>query len=99
MMQRRMNEQALEVVDQFRPLAEAKGCSLSQFALAWVMNQPGVTSPIIGPRTMDQLEDNLKALDVTITDEDRKSIDEIVPPGRMVSPYYEADFGPHQYRW
>lgn len=98
MMQRRMNEQSLEVVDQLRPLAEAKGCSLSQFALAWVMNQPGVTSPIIGPRTMDQLEDNLKALDVTITGEDHKAIDEIVPPGRMVSPYYEADFGPHQYR-
>ena len=76
-----------------------KGCSLSQFALAWCAQQPGVTSPIIGPRTLDQLEDNLRALDVTITAEDRARIDEIALPGRMVSPYYEAEFGPHLYRW
>src|SRR3712207_7050478 len=48
-----------------------KGCTLSQLALAWCVQQPGVTSPIIGPRTMEQLEDNLAALTVTITD--RKS--------------------------
>ena len=47
---------------------------------------------------MEQLEDNLGVLDVTITDEDRQRIDELVPPGRMVSPFYEADFGPSQYR-
>ncbi|WP_460484383.1 aldo/keto reductase, partial [Escherichia coli] len=74
-------------------------CTLSQLALAWCIHQPGVTSPIIGPRTLDQLEDNLKALDVTITDEDRAQIDAVALPGRMVSPYYEAEFGPHQYRW
>jgi hypothetical protein len=43
------------------------------------------------------LEDNLGAFDVTITDEDRKAVDELVPPGRMVSPFYEADFGPNQF--
>lgn len=54
-------------------------------------------SPIIGPRTLEQLEDNLKALDLTITDDDRRRIDAVVPPGGMVSPYYETDFGPHTF--
>jgi aryl-alcohol dehydrogenase-like predicted oxidoreductase len=62
------------------------------------MAQPGVTCPIIGPRTMEQLEDNLKAIDVLITDDDRKKLDAICAPGRMFSPFYEADFGPHLYR-
>ncbi len=48
---------------------------------------------------MEQLEDNLGALKVTITDDDRAKLDAIVPPGRMVSPFYDANFGPSQYRW
>ncbi len=99
MLQRRMNDQIWDVIDGLKPLAEEKGVSLSQFALAWVVHQPGVTSPIIGPRTMEQLEDNLKALDVSISDDDRAKVDAVIPPGRMVAPYYEADFGPHQFRW
>jgi aryl-alcohol dehydrogenase-like predicted oxidoreductase len=62
------------------------------------MHQPGVTSPIIGPRTMEQLEDNLQAFDVEITDADREAVDQLVPPGQMLASYYEADFGPHAYR-
>jgi len=60
----------------------------------------GVTSPIIGPRTMTQAEDNLAAQDVEVTDEDCKRIDEAAPPGGAVVPtFYEADFGPHLYHW
>jgi aryl-alcohol dehydrogenase-like predicted oxidoreductase len=95
---RRMREQVFDVTEGLAPLATSKGCSMSQFALAWVMQQPGVTSPIIGPRTMEQLEDNLKALDVQITAEDRQKVDEIVAPGTNVSPYYEANFGPSVHR-
>jgi aryl-alcohol dehydrogenase-like predicted oxidoreductase len=98
MQQRRMNDQIWDVIEPLEALAEEKGCTLSQLALAWCVQQPGVTSPIIGPRTMEQYEDNLGALQVTITDEDRARIDAIIPPGRMVSPFYEGDFGPHQYR-
>jgi predicted RNA binding protein with dsRBD fold (UPF0201 family) len=47
---------------------------------------------------MAQLEDNLGALHVEISNEDRERIDALVPPGSMVSPYYEADFGPHPHR-
>ncbi len=95
----RMTEQIFDVVEALTPVVDAKGVSLAQFSLAWVMQQPGVTSPIIGPRTMEQLVDNLGTLDVEITDEDRALVDSLVPPGRMVSPFYEADFGPHQFRW
>ncbi|HEY3342807.1 MAG TPA: aldo/keto reductase, partial [Anaerolineae bacterium] len=76
----------------------AKGVKMSQLALAWCEQQPGVTSPIIGPRTMEQLEDNLKALDVKLTAEDRAAIDNFSIPGQVYAPFYEADFGPHQYR-
>ncbi|MCK9517906.1 MAG: aldo/keto reductase [Dehalococcoidia bacterium] len=95
----RWTDASFDVVDGLRPLAEAKGVPLSQFALAWVMAQPGVTSAIIGPRTMDQLEDNLKAAEIDITDADRAAVDALVPPGGMVSPFYEARFGPHPHRW
>jgi aryl-alcohol dehydrogenase-like predicted oxidoreductase len=98
-LQARMNAQIFDVVEGLQPLAAEKSCTMAQLSLAWCMDQPGVTSPIIGPRTMDQLKDNLGALDVTVTDEDRAAIDALVPPGRMVSPYYEAEFGPNQYRW
>jgi len=96
---RRWTEAALQVVEALQPLAAAKGCTLSQFALAWVMRQPGITSPIIGPRTFAQLEDYLKAPDVTFTPEELKKIDELVPPGTFTAPYYEASFGPHPHRW
>ncbi|MCL4505966.1 MAG: aldo/keto reductase [Chloroflexi bacterium] len=98
LLQRRWTQQAFDVIEGVTALAQAKGAALSQYALAWCAQQPGVTSPIIGPRTMEQLEDNLKALDVKLTDEDRAAIDKISVPGRVAAPYYEADFGPHQYR-
>lgn len=97
-LQSRMNEGVFDVTEALEPLVSEKGVTLSQFALAWVIHQKGVTSPIIGPRTLQQLEDNLSAVNVVISDADRHLIDEVVPPGRMVSPFYEADFGPHDYR-
>ena len=94
-----IGSQTMDAIEALMPLAQAKGVSLLQFSLAWCMHQPGITSPIIGPRNMEQFEDNLKALDVSISDEDRKAVDAIVPPGRVVTPHYEADFGPHTFRW
>ncbi|MBC8075176.1 MAG: aldo/keto reductase [Chloroflexales bacterium] len=98
-MQRRVNERIYDVIEGLQPLVEAKGCTGAQFALAWVAHQEGVTSPIIGPRTMEQLEDNLGALEVVFSADDFARVDEVIPPGRMVSPFYEANFGPNPYRW
>ncbi|MGH2631800.1 MAG: aldo/keto reductase [Tepidiformaceae bacterium] len=96
--QRRWSDRVFDVIDGLTPIAEEKGVTLSQLSLAWCMQQPGITSPIIGPRTMDQLEDNLKAADVEITAEDRKRIDSVSRRGEMVSRFYEAEFGPHPFR-
>ncbi len=94
----RMTERIYDVIEPLEEMAAAKGCTLSQMALAWVEQQPGVTSPIIGPRTMEQLEDNLGAKNVTFSEDELKQIDSIIRRGDHVAPYYEADFGPSQYR-
>lgn len=96
--QRRWSERVFDTIDGLTPIAEAKGVTLSQLSLAWCAQQPGVSSAIIGPRTMEQLDDNLKATDVKLTPEELKEIDRVSRPGEMVSRFYEADFGPHPYR-
>lgn len=75
-------------------LAEEKNCAMDALALAWTLCHPAVTAPIIGPRTLTQLEGNLKALDVTLTEADLARIDDLVAPGTHAVSYYEADFGP-----
>ncbi len=98
----RLKADALKAVDQLKPLVEAKGVGLSEFSTAWAMAQPGVTSPIVGPRTMEHMESYLKSLEVVITPEDEAAVDQIVPPGEHASAYYQADFsdfGRQQYRW
>jgi aryl-alcohol dehydrogenase-like predicted oxidoreductase len=70
----------MEAVDK---LADARGVSSSQFALAWTMQVPGVTCPIIGPRTAEQLKDNMGALEVTLSADEIKAIDELNPPGEL----------------
>jgi aryl-alcohol dehydrogenase-like predicted oxidoreductase len=74
-------ERRLDVVEELLPLAAAKGVSLARFAYAWALANPAVTSIILGPRTLEQLEDSLGALDVQITPEDGAAIDRLVPPG------------------
>ena len=96
---RHFTDAAFSVLDVVEKISQEKGCTASQLALAWVAQQPAVTSPIIGPRTMEQLEDNLGATGVEVTAKDRSRIDAVSPRGRAVVPYYEADFGPHQFRW
>ena len=76
-----LGKQKLDQVEQLVGVAQQCEVTLSQFALAWLLHRPGVTAPIMGPRTMEQLEDNLKALDVHLTPEVMKRVDEIVRPG------------------
>lgn len=92
-------DQAFKVLEVVEHLAKEKSCPPSQLALAWCTQQTGMTSTIIGPRTMDQLEDNLGGINVQVLDEDRKYLDAVAAPGQMIVPYYEANFGPHQYHW
>lgn len=70
-------ENTYDVLDVLAEMAEEKFCTMSQLALAWNAQQAGITSVIIGPRTLEQYQDNRGALDVEITDEDRQRIDEV----------------------
>ena len=63
------------------PLAEAHGKPLSQFALNWILANPVVTSVIVGPRTLEQYEDNLGCLGWEIDETALEEIDRLVPPG------------------
>ncbi|GAB3864743.1 aldo/keto reductase [Micromonospora andamanensis] len=75
------NAAKLDVVEQLVELAENIGCTLPQLAIAFTVAHPAVTSAIIGPRTMPQLEDLLKGAALTLDDAALDRIDEIVPPG------------------
>jgi aryl-alcohol dehydrogenase-like predicted oxidoreductase len=90
---RAYSDAAFDVLDVVEAIAKDKDCTPSQLAVAWCADQPAVTSPIIGPRTMEQLEDNLGSVDITLTEDDHQRIDEVAPPGRETVAYYEADFG------
>jgi aryl-alcohol dehydrogenase-like predicted oxidoreductase len=79
------NQRKLEVVEQLAQLAEEHGLTLIHLAIAFVMRHPAVTAPIIGPRTMEQLESQLGAADVELSDEILDRIDEIVPPGVTIN--------------
>lgn len=75
-----VNQQRLDAVEELVPLARDYDASLSQLALAWTLENPAVTAPIIGPRTVDHLTDNLGALDVDLDEAAMERVDEIVPP-------------------
>ncbi len=88
MQQAEWREESLVVAEQLQPLADAHGKTLTQFALAWVLANKIITSAIIGPRTMEQLEDNLGALGWSLTSEDEKAVDALVPPGEHTGKGY-----------
>ena len=80
---------AFDILDKLRPMAEAKGSTVASLALAWLLHQPVVSSVIIGAKKMEQLEDNLKAVDVQFSPEELQQLDEVsklIPeyPGWMV---------------
>ncbi|MGQ4384650.1 aldo/keto reductase [Streptomyces sp. SAS_270] len=75
------NAAKLDAVEQLIELAASIGCTLPQLAVAFTVAHPAVTSAIIGPRTMPQLEDLLKGAALTLDDATLDRIDEIVPPG------------------
>jgi aryl-alcohol dehydrogenase-like predicted oxidoreductase len=84
------NQSKLEAADALAVLADKAGLSLVHLALAFVLQHPAVTAPIIGPRTMDHLDSQLGAADVTLSTDVLDAIDEIVPPGVTLSRFDEG---------
>ena len=75
-----LTDRNLAIVDALKSVADEAGRTPAEVALAWVQNRPGVTSTIIGARTMDQLDKNLAALDVSLTPEQIARLDEASTP-------------------
>jgi aryl-alcohol dehydrogenase-like predicted oxidoreductase len=92
MTRERMNERALEIARAVGHLARERGLTTSQLALLWAKDQPGVTAPIIGPRTLAQLDDALVVLDRELDDDARAACDALVHPGNAVSDFYSTAF-------
>ena len=71
-------------------LARERGLTSSQLALLWVKDQPGVTAPIVGPRTLAQLDDALAVLDRSLDDDARAACDALVHPGNAVVDFHNS---------
>jgi aryl-alcohol dehydrogenase-like predicted oxidoreductase len=80
------NQRKLEVVEQLAKVAGDAGLSLIELAIAFVVNHPAVTSAIIGPRTMEQLDSQLPAAEATLDAAVLDRIDEIIKPGVTLNP-------------
>tara|TARA_B000000441_G_C21651022_1_gene295263 strand:- start:530 stop:814 length:285 start_codon:yes stop_codon:yes gene_type:complete len=76
-----MRQHSMEVAQSLKPIAEEYGKSVSQLAVNWVLENPIVSTAIIGPRTIEQYEDNLGSLGWNINLEHSELIDQLVPPG------------------
>jgi 1-deoxyxylulose-5-phosphate synthase len=89
--QDRVTERGVEVAQRIGELARERGMTASQFALLWCKDQPGITAPILGPRTMTHLEDALAIADRHLEDADRMLLDELVHPGTAVADFHNSN--------
>jgi aryl-alcohol dehydrogenase (NADP+) len=87
-LQTEWRRESLVIAQALKARAEARGISLGQFAVAWVLNNANVTSVIAGPRNEAQLADYLKALEYRLTVEDEALVDGLVAPGHNSTPNY-----------
>ncbi|WP_085067289.1 aldo/keto reductase [Catenuloplanes japonicus] len=88
------DERRIDVVERLIPLAADAGLPLTHLAMAFTITHPGVTSALLGPRTMAHLDDLLSGVDVTLSDDILDRIDEIVPPGTDVTRLDQAYLPP-----
>ena len=86
----RVTERGIAVGRKFVQLAHDHGMSPVQLALLWVKDQPGITAPLIGPRTMAQLESFLPVLEMSLSDELRAACDALVPPGSAAADFHNT---------
>jgi aryl-alcohol dehydrogenase-like predicted oxidoreductase len=88
-------ERTWKILDMMAPMAKAHGCSPARLSLAWLLAKPVVTSVIIGAKRLDQLKDNLAAVELTLAEDDLRQLDEVsaLPPEYpgWVLPFQGAD--------
>ncbi len=91
MVKARVTQRGIDVGKAVSKMAQERGFTASQFSLLWIKDQPGITAPIIGPRTLAHLEDALGILDKNFSDADRPFLDELVHPGTAVSDFHNSN--------
>lgn len=87
----RITQRGLDVGQAVSRMAQERGLTASQLALLWTKDQPGITAPIVGPRTLAHLEDALGILDKTFAETDRPLFDELVHPGNAVADFHNSN--------
>ena len=87
----RITQRGIDVGSAVSKMAQERGLTASQLSLLWTKDQPGITAPIIGPRTLTHLEDALGILDKTFDDADHPLFDELVHPGNAVADFHNSN--------
>ncbi|WP_322507179.1 aldo/keto reductase [Anaerolinea sp.] len=91
MFRERITRRGVEVAQKVAQMAQERGMTPSQLALLWCKDQPGITSPIFGPRTLEHLEELLPVLEMRLNDEDRPLFDALVHPGNAVADFHNSN--------
>lgn len=86
----RVTPRGIKVGEAFVELATEAGLDPAQLAVLWTKDQPAVTAPLIGPRTMDQLQNLLPVLEMSLSDDLRQACDQLVPPGTAVVDFHNT---------
>lgn len=86
----RISRTGRQVAAKVAEMAEERGMSAAQLSLLWLKDQPGVTAPIVGPRTMEHLESFIQIMDKRLDDADRPLFDALVHPGNVVADFHNT---------
>lgn len=86
----RITRRGIEAALELGKKAKEKDCTTAQLSLAWVLNQPGITGAIIGPRTVAHLDDLLPSADLTLVEDDLDFCNRLVPPGTHLSDHFNT---------
>ena len=87
----RLSRRGLEVGAQVVEMAKARRLTAAQLALLWCKAQPGITAPIVGPRTLGHLDEFIPVLEMSLADEDRPLFDALVHPGNAVADFFNSN--------
>lgn len=86
----RITKKSIEVVQKLEEMAKERNLLIAQLSLLWLKDQPGITAPIVGPRTMEHIEQALDIIDKNLSEDDRPIFDNLVHPGNAVSDFYNS---------
>ena len=87
----RVTQPGIDIAFKLADMASERNLTVSQLALLWVKDQPGVTSPIIGPRTIEHLEDAIGVLEAKLDPADEPLFDDLVHPGNAVTDFHNSN--------